>query len=522
MARKAKGTPVLVHLTGPHRGTRQNLAADAFTIGTGEDSYVHFRPSEAPRVGSLHASVDRTSRGFIVVAAPGHDVFINGRRLEDARLLEAGDVIEIGEGGPVLRFRLGSMTPGGKTMRQAVRDCFDTAQYNSNTLAGRAGTFFATLPVELLGRTRLRARVGVLVLLTLLVGATGLLAGYAYRLDRRIDAEGRRVAELEATLHEMPADMFAEPASETDLADLESVLTERIEVLEARSAATRTVVSAAAGSVVFLQGAYALVDPTAELPLRLVLLEGGRPRLGPNGMPLTSPFGNGPIFEAQYTGSGFLATDDGLLVTNRHVVRPWEFDTAMGLFVANGFRPDLRLIAYVPGQVEPYPVEVEAVSETSDLAILRSPEILAVAVPLEIGDRSPAPGEEIVVLGYPTGLNALLARSGQAFVDSVRSSDADFWSVARTLSEKGLVRPLATQGIVGQVSRTSVVFDAETTGGGSGGPVLSLDGEVVAVTVAVLAEFGGSNLGVPIEQVRALLSQIRPRDNLDPVPEPIP
>ena len=85
-----------------------------------------------------------------------------------------------------------------------------------------------------------------------------------------------------------------------------------------------------------------------------------------------------------------------------------------------------------------------------------------------------------------------------------------------------VVRPLATQGIVGQVSLTRVVFDAETTGGGSGGPVLSLDGEVVAVTVAVLADFGGSNLGIPIEQVRALLSQVRPLENFDPVPEPIP
>ena len=522
MARGAKGTPVLVHLTGPHRGTRQHLAADSFAIGTGEDSYVHFRPSEAPRVGSLHASVNRADEGFVITPEPGYDLFINGRRQDDPWTLESGDVIEIGEGGPVLRFRLGSMTRGGKTMTQAFRDCLDTAHHSSNTLVGRARVFFATLPVELFGRTRLRARVAVVVLLTLLVGATGLLAGYAYRLERRIDAEGRRVAELEATMHEMPSEMFTAPASETDLADLELVLTERIEVLEARSDATRTVVSAASGSVVFLQGAYALIDPSAELPLRLVLLEGGRPRLGPNDMPLTSPFGNGPIFEAQYTGSGFLATDDGLVVTNRHVVRPWEFDRAMSMFVSNGFRPDLRLIAYVPGQVEPYPVEVEAVSETSDLAIIRSPGILSVAAPLEIGDRSPAPGEEIVVLGYPTGLNALLARSGQSFVDSVRASDADFWSVARTLSEKGLVRPLATQGIVGQVSRTSVVFDAETTGGGSGGPVLSLDGQVVAVTVAVLADFGGSNLGVPIEQVRALLAQVPAPESLDPVPEPIP
>ena len=50
-----------------------------------------------------------------------------------------------------------------------------------------------------------------------------------------------------------------------------------------------------------------------------------------------------------------------------------------------------------------------------------------------------------------------------------------------------------------------MVYDAETARGGSGGPVLSLDGHVVAVTFAVMEEFGGSNLGVPIEDVQRLV-----------------
>ena len=48
---------------------------------------------------------------------------------------------------------------------------------------------------------------------------------------------------------------------------------------------------------------------------------------------------------------------------------------------------------------------------------------------------------------------------------------------------------------------------AETTRGGSGGPVLSLSGEVVAVTSAVVTEFGGSNIGVPAFQALPLLRQ---------------
>ena len=65
--------------------------------------------------------------------------------------------------------------------------------------------------------------------------------------------------------------------------------------------------------------------------------------------------------------------------------------------------------------------------------------------------------------------------------------------------------------VVGQVTAGSVVYDAETTSGGSGGPVVSLRGEVVAVNMAILPEFGGSNLGVPAHRARALLDRARSR-----------
>jgi S1-C subfamily serine protease len=49
------------------------------------------------------------------------------------------------------------------------------------------------------------------------------------------------------------------------------------------------------------------------------------------------------------------------------------------------------------------------------------------------------------------------------------------------------------------------VIVAETTSGGSGGPVLDTQGHVVAVNVAILPEFGGSNLGVPAVHGRVLI-----------------
>ena len=52
-----------------------------------------------------------------------------------------------------------------------------------------------------------------------------------------------------------------------------------------------------------------------------------------------------------------------------------------------------------------------------------------------------------------------------------------------------------------------MVYDAETTHGGSGGPVLDMSGAVVAVNSAILPEYGGSNLGVPATKMRALLEE---------------
>ena len=112
-------------------------------------------------------------------------------------------------------------------------------------------------------------------------------------------------------------------------------------------------------------------------------------------------------------------------------------------------------------------------------------------------------------MGYPLGLKALMARSDADFIDRLRREGiADFFEQAQRIAAAGFMKPLATRGIVGQVTAASVVYDAETTSGGSGGPVLSLDGRVIAVNTAILPEFGGSNLGVPVAKARALIERL--------------
>ena len=110
------------------------------------------------------------------------------------------------------------------------------------------------------------------------------------------------------------------------------------------------------------------------------------------------------------------------------------------------------------------------------------------------------------MLGYPTGIRAMIARSQREIVPLLEArGEVDFWEVARILADGGHIAPLATRGIVGQITTTSVVYDANTTHGGSGGPVISLDGAVVAINAAILTDFAGSNLGVPAAEALRLL-----------------
>ncbi|HUS98525.1 MAG TPA: hypothetical protein VMX97_17505, partial [Hyphomicrobiaceae bacterium] len=62
-----------------------------------------------------------------------------------------------------------------------------------------------------------------------------------------------------------------------------------------------------------------------------------------------------------------------------------------------------------------------------------------------------------------------------------------------------------------RMSEETVVYDAETTHGGSGGPVLDMNGSVVAINSAILPEYGGSNLGVPVSKLRQLMAEVESR-----------
>ncbi|MET0555209.1 MAG: S1C family serine protease, partial [Vicinamibacteria bacterium] len=109
--------------------------------------------------------------------------------------------------------------------------------------------------------------------------------------------------------------------------------------------------------------------------------------------------------------------------------------------------------------------------------------------------------------GYPAGLEAILAKSDTSIVRSIlEQHGTSAEKITDALGERGLIRPSTTQGHIGDVTRTDIVFDAPTTQGGSGGPVFNKRGQVVAVEYAVLQKFGGNSFGVPVEYAIQLLA----------------
>ena len=506
--------PVLDHLVGTLRGKRQILSdARAFLrIGTGADAAIRFRAND-PAVTSSHATLIPCGDHYVLTAEAGQRVEINGEPVT-SRLLRHGDTIRIGGEGPVLRFRLCEEGHSPyKSIPEAVRDCVDAARLGRETWRGRVSLLLRAMPRDLVRHTSPWSRGVIVLLLMLLMTTTGLLLLRIVDLDAQLARHATEVARSLAQAEENAFSMEAFGAGRGELESQLSVAVARVEALEARSEAGQRLVASAARSVVFLQGSYGFVDRERR-PLRLVLGPAGRLLTDGQGYPILSVSGTGPVFERLFTGTAFVATEDGLLLTNAHVAEPWRFEEPARTLATRGLTPVIqRQLGYLPGIEEPFDVELVMASDTADVAVLRCQGVTGRVPALRLAETPAQLGEEILVLGYPTGMRALLARIDTAFVDALTDDhEPDFWTTAARLSEAGHIAPLATRGIVGQATSAKVVYDAETTHGGSGGPVLGLNGEVQAINTAILTDFAGSNLGIPAAAAKRLLEEAVLRD----------
>jgi len=169
-------------------------------------------------------------------------------------------------------------------------------------------------------------------------------------------------------------------------------------------------------------------------------------------------------------GSGVVIVDTGIILTNLHVVAGAE---RVEVRFHDGFESEATVIGVRPEH---------------DLAVLKAakiPDDLPAATLRSTADL--APGDEVVAVGYPFGI-------GPSVSSGVISGLAREYR-----SPKGE-----------RVLTNLIQFDAAANPGNSGGPLVTMDGEVVGIVTAILNPtdqrvFIGIGFAVPIENAAAAI-----------------
>jgi S1-C subfamily serine protease len=219
-------------------------------------------------------------------------------------------------------------------------------------------------------------------------------------------------------------------------------------------------------------------------------------------VPLTAG-GKGKIFELEFLGTGFYV-GDGYVLTNRHIAgQPWEADERAQYFISRTSAvPHLeKLQAFFPGHLQPVDLSVKTTSANDDVAVCKLHAVPAnvPALPLDLRPGATQIGQAVVMMGYPTGPNRLLALLPEAEATGVQNKyGGSLFTLLDQLARRKLIRPLTTQGHITDLYKNRIVFDASTSAGASGTPMLGESGEVVGITFAVLIDDRASNFAVPI------------------------
>jgi serine protease Do len=212
------------------------------------------------------------------------------------------------------------------------------------------------------------------------------------------------------------------------------------------------------------------------------------------------------------SGTGFLVADN-LVATNRHVAEPWFEDDDDQDQIRAGAKPKLeKLIAFFPGLMDPVKLGDVRVSPDQDLAVARLVEgpLPSTIEPLPIAETMSEPGSPVIVVGYPLGISAMLAKSPNALYKRLASSK-DTMQVASDLAAHAMIRPSATCGHLGDIVDQKLIYDAPTAQGGSGGPVFNSRGEVIAVNAAYIDGFSGGTIGISTEALKPLIAAAKHR-----------
>lgn len=232
----------------------------------------------------------------------------------------------------------------------------------------------------------------------------------------------------------------------------------------------------------------------------------------PTQMTLTTE-GSGSAVEYDFIGTGF-HVGSGYVVTNRHVVQPWEEDDLVKQMMkdANGRARIKRLVIYFPNFPQPFPIKIKQLGNREDLAVaaidadLVSPDIPV--LPLEIDSNVASVGKTVVTMGYPNGPDRLLAMVDDAEAKSINSKfGGSRQALINFLAQSRKIVPLTTTGAITDLDTRRIVHDAKTAEGGSGAPLFGQTGKVIGVNFGVFTESNAANMAIPVRFAIDLLKK---------------
>ncbi|MGR3310918.1 MAG: trypsin-like peptidase domain-containing protein [Candidatus Brocadiales bacterium] len=454
---------ILIHLSGSKRGKTEVFDKEKISIGTDSVCDLRFDPAKDSSTSSTHAEIELKDCGFVLRdKGSQRGTFLNRESVKEVTLHD-GDLIEFGEKGPKIRLRIRpDKTDECKPFGEMLKDALDRTKELPLSGLTIVTTFLKELAWEAITHSSINQKISIVSIIILFFCA---IVAIPYFSFQRLRQTTERIQTLE---------------KEYDAIGRERIVAERL-------------IKEYSAGVCLIQGAYYFIEKTSGEPLTFG--EG---------------FGVEPTIH-EYTGTGFLISKDGLVLTNRHVAEPWWEKKVFYPPSDFGLVPKFEALrAFFPGIEKPFPLKVEKVSEEADVALLTT-EMDGSDIPvleLDTTDREAIVGEPIILLGYPTGLSAILAKLSQTAPDGIeRLKELSFLNLAEELSNRGMIIPYATQGHVTNALPDKFIFDAQTTLGGSGGPLFGRTGKVIGVNYGIFTGFRGSNFALPIKYALRLMSE---------------
>ncbi len=513
---------LVIRLAGVEQPETRIFENESITVGTAPGCELSFRPEEhhaaelplsaellelcstagTYRVAKLDESVAITRDGELVVVGDSirdGDTFYFGKSGVRLRFFFLTPTVELAESLQLGTAVLARVHAEGKADAVGAKAVTEAASVTDVVPERRrqqppprtdvALVFVKQLLRELVAEIPKRKLYAALAVIAVILGTILYVNALSFFESRR---NNKAISELNTRLTEM------QDGLNHARSDIQKTSQETSSLRSSLSFAANVVENYGRG-VCLVYGVYTWHDPRSGREAHFKEPSETSALISPGGGVNLSVDGSGPVCEMDFIGTGFLAAP-GLILTNRHVAQPWYGDLVATVIRGQRLRPKVReLYAYFPKVPQPFKLTVLEASLTSDVAICNFDQggtVLPV-LPLDEKGEGSVSGQSVVLMGYPAGLEGLLAKTDENDPALALSRRSSLRTILNELSTRSLIRPYSTQGHIGDLTAARIVYDAQTSEGGSGGPVFGSNRKVIGINQAVLPG-SPANFGVPI------------------------